>query len=231
MGKSFVVVGTDTGVGKTIVSAGLLFSYRVAGMEAGIQKWISTGDISGFSQDVDFILNVAGISRNFFPGISDRHLNPFSFIYPASPHYSSKMHRKRIDLSEIKSLFQEYASLMDILIVEGVGGVLVPLTQKVLLIDVIKDLDLPVLLVVKNTLGAINHSLLTIHVLRSRDIKILGLVFNDGFSCSIDIKKDNIKTISRLGKITVLGQIPFMEDIRDYKVVFDGIRKGIDQRL
>ncbi len=231
MGKSFVVVGTDTGVGKTVVSAGLFLSYRAAGVEAGIQKWVSTGDVFGFSQDVDFILKVSGLSRNFFPGVSDRHLNPFSFVYPASPHYSAKVHRKRISLSMIKLLFKDYVSLMDVLIVEGVGGLLVPLTEKVLLIDLIKDLDLPVLLVIKNTLGAINHSLLTIQALHNRKIKILGLVFNDAFGCNMDIKKDNMKTISRLGKVKVLGHIPFMEDIRDYRVVFDEIRRQIDRKL
>ncbi len=231
MGKAFVVVGTDTGAGKTIVSAGLLLSYRSAGVDVGIQKWVSTGDPFGFSQDVDYALAVAGLTRRFFPGITDRHLNPFSFVYPASPHYSAEVHRKEVKIPEIKRLFKDYSSLMEVLIVEGVGGLAVPLTEKVLLIDLIKELDLPVVLVVKNVLGAINHSLLSIEALKGRGIKIIGLVFNDGFGCNMDIKKENIRIITKLGKVRSLGRIPFMENIRDYKVVFDEIRKEIDRRL
>ncbi len=114
---------------------------------------------------------------------------------------------------------------------EGIGGIMVPLTERVLLLDLIADLDLPVVLVVKNVLGAINHSLLTIESLRRRGIKMLGLIFNDGFGCNLDIKKDNIRTICRLGKVRLLGRIPFMQDVRDYKVVFDEIRREIDKRL
>ncbi len=108
MGKAFIVVGTDTGVGKTIVCAGLFLSYHLSNVDVGIQKWVSTGDPFGFSQDVDFVLRTAGLQREFFPGITNKHLNPFSFIYPASPHYSSQVHRRRIKVSEIKKSFCDY---------------------------------------------------------------------------------------------------------------------------
>ncbi len=228
--RSFIVVGTDTGVGKTVVSAGLLFSYIKAGVKAIVQKWVSTGDPFGFSEDVRFCLQLSGIDLDDYPLVNKRLINPYSFVYPASPHFASLKHRKIIRLKDIETAFYELNSLVDLLIVEGVGGVNVPLTEKVLLIDVIARLELPVVLVIKNMLGTINHSLLTIEALHNRGIKIIGLVFNDAYHYNVEVKKDNIRIIKKITRLAVLGQIPYMADIRDYKDVFDNIRREIDKR-
>ncbi len=231
MPKSFVVVGTDTSAGKTVVCAGLFLGFRALGLDVGIQKWVSTGDPFGFSNDVQFVLDTAGLDRDYFPGISERHLNPYSFVYPASPHFSSRLVSRRIDLKEIRRLWYEYASLMDVLIVEGVGGVMVPLDERHLLIDVIKDMKLPVVVVIRNTLGAINHSLLTVSALKTRGIKVLGLIFNDAFGCNMDIKKDNVGIIQKLSGVKSLGIVPYMSSIRDYESVFKDMAKRLLRRL
>ncbi len=231
MGSSFIVLGTDTEVGKTIVCAGLLLAFRVLGFETGVQKWVSTGDRFGFSEDVEFCLRTAGLKKDFFPLIRAEHLNPYSFVYPASPHYASKLAGISIDDARIKRLYQEYKDLMDLLIVEGVGGSLVPLRENLLLLDIVEQLKLPVVLVVKNVLGAINHTLLSIEAIRQRSIPIIGLVYNDAFGCNQDIKADNIKIIKRLSNIPLLGRLPYMNPIRDYLDVFKSIAKGLKKRI
>ena len=231
MGRAFAVVGTDTGVGKTIVCAGLLLSYIKTDRAAIVQKWVSTGDPFGFSEDVKFCLDAAGIDLNYFPLVSKQLVNPYSFVYPASPHYAAKVHRKRIDIRRIKYACQELVSIMDTVIVEGIGGVGVPITERVLLIDLISDFKLPTVVVVKNVLGAINHTLLTVEALRKKEISIIGLIFNDAYECNIDVKKDNVRIIKRITKLKILGQLPYMANLRDYKEVFDKLRREIDKRL
>ncbi len=231
MSKSFVVVGTDTSAGKTVVCAGLFLGFRSLGLDVGIQKWVSTGDPFGFSKDVQFVLDTAGLKRDYFPGITERHLNPYSFVYPASPHFSSRLVSRRIDLKEIRRLWKEYASLMDVLIVEGIGGVMVPLDERHLLVDLIREMRLPVAVVVRNALGAINHSLLTLSALKMRGIKVLGLIFNDAFGCNMDIKKDNVRIIQKLSGVRSLGIVPFMSSIRDYEAVFRDMAKALIKKL
>ncbi len=231
MGNSFIVLGTDTGVGKTVVCAGLLLAFRAIGLEAGVQKWVSTGDRFGFSEDVEFCLRAARLEKDFFPLIRSEHLNPYSFVYPASPHYASKLAGVSIDSARIKRLYQEYKDLMDLLIVEGVGGTLVPLREDLLLLDLVEQLKLPVVLVVKNVLGAINHTLLSIEAIRQRSIPIIGLLYNDAFGCNQDIKADNIKIIGKLSNLPTIGRMPYMSSVRDYLSVFKSVARVLLKKI
>ncbi len=231
MKKSFVIVGTDTGVGKTVISAGLFLSFLKKGYRTVVQKWVSTGDVFGFSEDVRFCFDICGIDRisDFFPTLLEEDVNPYSFVYPASPHYSAYVHRKKIDVGKIKRSWRRLNELFDMVIVEGVGGVLVPIKEDILLIDIVRELEIPVVVVIKNVLGGINHSLLTIEAIRRRGIDIVGLVFNDAFDTSMDIKKDNIKTILRYSGERYLGVIPYMSDIKDFLDVFHNITSEIEE--
>ena len=167
------VAGTDTGVGKTVVTKLLVRSLSLKGYKVATQKWVETG-----------------VKKS--PAI-------FAFKLAASPHLAAKVEGKTVGIAKIKAELRKLSKQYDFMIVEGTGGLLVPLTGTKLLIDVIKELKIPVLLAAANRLGAINHTLLSIEALKARRMKILGVVFNNiARSENKLILKDNPKIVKKL---------------------------------
>jgi dethiobiotin synthetase len=202
--RAIFVAGTDTGVGKTIITGCLAKYFKELGFNIVTQKWIQTGCKSSFSQDIKLHLkimncNASGIEQ-YIPFIS-----PYTFKHASSAHLSSRIENKRININKIIKSFRFLTKVFDFVIVEGLGGVLVPISRKHLAIDMVKRLDLAVLLVAENRLGAINHTLLTIEALNSRKIKILGLVFNNLKKDNKLILEDNPRIIRAFSKQRVFG--------------------------
>ncbi len=209
--KAVFVTGTDTDVGKTLVT-GLLGRYLLnKGYLAVTQKWIQTGT-GNFPTDIAMHLKIMG---NKIEDIEEYlpHIAPYTFKLAASPHLVAKMEKKKINPARIKNSFRTLAKKYDFVIVEGLGGVLVPFSRKKLVIDIAKELALPVIIVAKNKLGAINHTLLTIEALRSRRMKILGVIFNgQNEKQSRVILRDNPKIVETLTCEKILGCLPWLKD-------------------
>jgi dethiobiotin synthetase len=204
--KTLFVAGTDTGVGKTFFCAQYLKFLHAGGIAAGYQKWVSTGDTEQ-PEDLDFCMKTAG------PGVAANieQQVPFRFSYPASPHLAAELDGRKIDDAVISSVFQAMAKQYELLIVEGVGGLLVPLRRDLLLVDLLAKLRPPVLLVARSGLGTLNHTLLSLEALRSRDIPIVGVVFSDGREPGDEtLIADNMKTIAEIGDIKVFGRLQRM---------------------
>ena len=192
--KAVFITGTDTGVGKTTVT-GLLGRFLLdMGRRAITQKWIETGS-------------------NKFP--KDIAREPYTFKFPASPHLAAKLERRKIKKDRIKKSFLFLKDRFDFVIVEGIGGALVPFNGKDLVIDIAKEINIPVLLVVANKLGCINHTLLTIEAIKRRGMKITGIIFNNNKKLGRKediISKDNPRIIKKLTGEKVLGILPFSRD-------------------
>jgi len=185
------VTGTDTSVGKTVISDLLKRYLKDEGYRVVKQKWIETGRDSVL-RHMDFYLT-----------------NPYIFKFPSSPHLAARLEAKAISADKIKKSFRILSARFDFVIVEGIGGALVPISKKKLVIDIAKELNLPVLIVVGNKLGAINHTLLTVEAVRKRNMKIRGLIFNNRFKGGNKlILKDNVKIIEKLTKQKALGVLP-----------------------
>lgn len=235
--KAFIITGIDTGVGKTMVAAGLANYFQKKKINFDIQKWISTGDKKGLSRDLAFIYNsLALCDRDNLSKVKQKksiepYHNSYSFKFPASPHLAAKLARIKISINVIKESFQSLKQNTDYLIIEGVGGVMVPLTNKLLLLDLIKQLSLPVVCVTANTLGSINKTLLTIEVLKKQDIRILGLVYNDFFKERKIIQEDNKKIIYRFSRVKILGSISKIKTKRDLMADFQDIGKNLLKAL
>lgn len=206
--NSIFITGTDTGVGKTIVTGLLAKFLRDKSLSPVTQKWIQTG-CEDFSDDIQTHLDIAGLTRN---DIKDHlpQIAPYIFPLPASPHLSAEKQNASIDPGVIKSRFLSLTRNYDFVLVEGVGGLLVPLDRSTLVIDIAQELSLPVLIVAANKLGAINHTLLTIEALKTRNMQIAGIIFN---SISDDenniISRDNPKIVSDISGVKILGSLPF----------------------
>ncbi len=209
--RAIFVTGIDTGVGKTIVS-GLLGRFLLEKKYKVItQKWVQTGAKS-FSPDIKLHLRFMNIKKEdlaaFFP-----QMLPYNFKLAASPHLAADFAKKMIKADKIRQSFKVLTKNFDFVIVEGTGGALVPFNRKRLLIDIAAELNLPVLIVVWNKLGAINHTLLTIEAIRGRGLKIIGVVFNNlPRKENKVILRDNFKIIKSLGKEKILGNLRFSSD-------------------
>lgn len=223
--KAVFVSGTDTGVGKSVI-CGLLARYaKERGLNAVTQKWIQTGSL-GVSCDVRLHLRIMQRSiseiRQYLPAIS-----PYNFSAPLSPHKASSLENRAIRPEKIKKSFRLLTRAFDLVIVEGVGGLLVPYNENKLVIDIVRKLDLAVLLVSQNKLGAINHTLLSLEALAKRNLKCLGIVFNNSGREKKIILQDNPRIIKQLSRQKVFGVLPWEPDYNKLYKKFGPMGKSI----
>ena len=209
--KGIFITGTDTGVGKTIVT-GLCARYLMEkGYRVITQKWIQTGSVSKPPLDVLMHLKIMGKDRAYIQEYLTA-VCPYSFKFSASPHLASVREKKIIEQNKIIKSYRLLSQVFDSVIVEGVGGALVPFNRRKLVIDIVKIVDVPVLLVAQNKLGAINHTLLTIEALRRRGLDILGIIFNNFPKQNKIILEDNPCIIKELTREKILGVLPWVND-------------------
>ncbi|MDD9331549.1 MAG: dethiobiotin synthase [Wolbachia sp.] len=179
------VTGTDTDVGKTIISSWLClhtgYSYF---------KPIQTGGILG--TDSCEVSKLIG---------TNVHKEDFVFREQLSPHLAASIESRKININKIN------LPRVNNLIIEGAGGVLVPINENTLMVDLIKKFATPVILVTRSTLGTINHTLLSLEALRARNISILGIILNGPYS------QDNLKAIEFYGRVQVLASVPKLQHI------------------
>ena len=225
MGKGIFITGTDTEVGKTLVT-GLLAQYLLGKTWSVItQKWVQSG-CTGFPEDIDTHLHWMGRTRKDIAAYQ-ASVCPYVFALPASAHLAAEAEARIIDPDVIKQAYLTLEARFDYVLVEGMGGALVPYTRKALLLDLADELDLPVVIVAKNKLGAINHTLLTIEALQTRGLTILGIVFNGPEHEPDAITKDNPKIIEDLTGVKVLGTLPWTQDEAVLKQAFGPIGRTL----
>jgi dethiobiotin synthetase len=218
--KAIFVAGTDTGVGKTLVT-GLLGRYFIdKGKNVITQKWVATGR----ADDIKNHWRIMG----FIPQESRELILPYTFKLAASPHLAAGYEQKLINKKKIKRSFLTLLQRYDVVVVEGTGGLLVPINRRSLLIDIVKELKLPVLLVSRNKVGTINHTLLSIEALRKRRIPVIGVVFNNLSKTKKIILEDNQKIIRKISGIPVLGTLPRSNNINILRNRFKTIGDKID---
>ena len=184
--KTIIISGTDTGVGKTTLAALLMASLP----EYVYWKPVQSGTAGG--TDSETVRSLSGcVEERILP-------EAYVFSQPLSPHLAASIDRKRIEEERLR--LPEAAPLL----IEGAGGLLVPLTNDLLFIDMFKQWNLPVLLACRSGLGTINHTLLSIEALRRREIPLLGCIL-------IGVPNpENEKAIEHYGETQVLGRIPLL---------------------
>jgi dethiobiotin synthetase len=193
-------------VGKTVV-CGLLARHLLdKGCSVITQKWIQTG-CGNFSADIAEHLKYMGKKASDFENLMP-HIVPYIFKLPASPHLAAAAEDKTIRADKIRKSFKKLSKKFDFVIVEGIGGALVPYDRKRLVIDIAGELELPVVIVAENRLGAINHTLLTIEAVRARGMKIVGVIFNHPSGKENErILKDNPEIIRSVSGERILGTL------------------------
>ncbi|MDP3787168.1 MAG: dethiobiotin synthase [Candidatus Omnitrophota bacterium] len=228
--KAVFIVGTDTGVGKTVITGCLARHLFEKGYSVITQKWIQTGCDSFSHSDVATHLKIMGRKATAIKE-HQPYAVPYIFKPACSPHLASKIEDRRISADKIIKSFNFLSRHFDLVIIEGVGGVLVPFTDKRLVIDIVKEVDLPVVIVAGNKLGAINHTLLTIEALRARKIRIVGLVFNNLRKEDKRILKDNPRIIGALSGQEIFGTLSWEPSHKKLYKRFAPIGERIFKRL
>jgi dethiobiotin synthetase len=196
LGKAFFVTATDTEIGKTFITAGLAKAAQLEGRNIGISKPISCGGID----DPLFYKKLLRISDSI------DEINPIRFKKPLAPYSAKKSEKVKIDIPKIKKHVHSLRKWKDITFVEGLGGALVPIKKDYYVCDLIKDLNIPCIIVARAGLGTINHTLMTIKILKRGGVKIAGIILN-GYKGKELSEKSNAQVIEELSGIAVIGKI------------------------
>lgn len=174
-GKIIFVSGIDTGIGKSYATAYLARLWNQEGMSTITQKLVQTGNTS-LSEDIELHRKIMGC------GLLEEDRKgwtmPEIYTYPCSPHLAAEIDAREIDFERIDAFGRELAMRYDRVLLEGAGGLMVPLTRKLLTIDYVKEKRYPVVLVTSGRLGSINHTLLSLEAMQRRGIKLHTLVYN-----------------------------------------------------
>ena len=201
------VTGTDTGVGKTHVTALIAERLRSEGVTVGVYKPACSGaaETPGGPvwEDVETLRRATGDTFD-----RDR-ISPQRFLAPLAPPVAARVEGRTVDAGLLRSGAAWWAGRCDLLLVEGVGGLLCPLTDDETVADLAADLGLPLLVVARATLGTINHTLLTVEAARTRELRIAGIVLNEAIPAADDASVGtNAAQITRRSGVPVLGVVP-----------------------
>lgn len=209
MRGGYFVTGTGTGVGKTRVSCALLHAFAECGKVVVGMKPVAAGMENGKWEDVELL----SVASNIKP--SRELINPYAFVPPIAPHIAAEQAGILIDLEVIRNAFCRLQELADMVIVEGVGGFLVPLNERQDGADLARALGLPVILVVGMHLGCLNHALLTAQAVQATGLTLAGWVANH-IDPAMQAFDENVITLEWRLKCPLLGVLPFQQNV-DYR--------------
>ena len=224
--NSFFITGTDTDVGKTYITAGLAVSFRKMGIDVGVMKPFAAGNAQkkGFkSEDVEILSRAAQVND------PEELINPQFFPIPASPYTAWKNLKTKPKISTILSSFKKLSKLHDVLLVEGMGGVMTPILKNYHVTHLIKDMKIPTIIVTRSRIGTVNHTMMTVKMCNEFKIPIKGIIINNFDSDGYKIK-ELTRDLKNLLGVSVLGSIPFIEDLSDSSV-YNIFKKNIDFKL
>lgn len=241
--KGFFITGTDTGVGKTVVTALLGILLRNEGHRITVLKPIETGCTSRegepenslegelVPEDGAFLKSVLGLDQE----LDD--ITPLRFSPPLAPLAISRLSGKAIDVESLRSILRKRhvadKATFETILIEGMGGLMVPITERYFVYHMIEDSGLPVILVAGNKLGAINHTLLSIEFLSKRGIKTAGIIINNASPDMNDpAKETNPSIIEHLSPVPVIGTVPFLPglDINSMSAIAKVLKYDIIRR-
>ena len=218
MPRSIFVTGTDTGVGKTHVTAGLVRALRRRGVDAGAMKPVATGTVRGISEDARTLW--AAVDR------SDPldWINPVRLAPPLAPSVAARLSGRSIDLARVWRAYRELSGRHEHVVVEGIGGLLVPILDRYPVARMVRRLGLPLLIVTRPSLGTINHTALTVLAARTHGLRILGLVINHHQDFPIGpAERTCRRTLETECKVPVLGEIPYRAPERAFDRLADRV--------
>jgi dethiobiotin synthetase len=212
--RGVFVTGTGTGVGKTVVSAGLLTSLRDSGISALPVKPVQTGCSGGTlsASDLGFSLRMAGLR----PEANLMNLMcQFRYRQACSPHLAGRLDGRIMNIESVKGAMTILQKGCDCMVAEGAGGIMVPINSSEMMIDLMVDLGWPIVLVARGDLGTINHTLLSLDVLNRAGLRTVAVVVNHLDEDNSIAARYNADSISEFGGVPLVAEIPHMQDVNE----------------
>jgi dethiobiotin synthetase len=197
--RGLFVTGSDTGAGKTVVASAIAATFAARGERVAVFKPVVTGLEASDDPLPDHELLLSSARSSQAPG----EVSPYRFRPAVSPHLAAELAGARIDPATLLAAARRAAASADVLIVEGVGGLLVPLTKSYLVRDFAAELGFPLVIAAKPGLGTINHSLLTIEAARSAGLRTAAVVLTPWPEKPSEMERSNRDTVATLGRIEV----------------------------
>lgn len=221
--KGIFILGTDTEIGKTVITGLMAGVLRRRRINVGVMKPVASGAIQSpegpISEDAVFLKAAAGVDDDL------RKINPYCMKNPMAPGMAARIEKTDVKLSVVAEAYRHLQTRYDLTLVEGAGGLIVPLTPDFLTnVDEIKMLSIPVILIGRATLGTINHVCLTVRALEQEGIELLGIILN-GYQEMGLVEKTNPEVIEEITGKKVFGVIPRIDGI---SVNPPQLGKGID---
>ena len=211
MGGCFIT-GTDTGVGKTLVGGAIAGALVMSGKMVGVMKPFESGcALQGSTlvpEDALFLKKMAN-------SVDDLEtICPFRFEIPLAPMVAASIEKKMIECEKIKAILTELQKKHEVVLVEGAGGLMVPVADKYLMLDLILYLKLPIIIVSRLSLGTINHTLLTVRQAQDSGITVAGIILNQISPVYGKAEETNPHVIQKFSPIPVIGNMPFVPESR-----------------
>ena len=212
--KPLFITATDTDIGKTYVCAGLAHSLKKLDIDVGVMKPFACGvkQKTGFSSNDLTILSKAAMVND-----AEELLNPFFFPIPASPYTAAKNLGVKIDINYLMKCFRKLDKIHDVMLVEGIGGIMTPILKDYAIIDLIKDLEANTIIVTSSKIGTINHTIMTCNMCKNMKIPVKGLIINNFDSTGYPVS-DLERDLNALTDLPVLCSLPHMQkfNLNDY---------------
>ena len=220
--KSLFIAGTDTDVGKTYIAAGLAVAFRKMGIDVGVMKPFAAGraEKKGYKSEDIVILSRAAKACD-----PEKLVNPQFFKISASPYTAWKTLKTKPKISTILSSFKKLTKLHDMILVEGMGGIMTPILKNYYITNLIKEMKIPAVIVTRSKIGTVNHTIMTCKMCEKYKIPVKGIIinnFDDGYPIP-ELKRD----LQNLTGIKVLGSIPFIKNKSDASL-YRIFKKNID---
>jgi dethiobiotin synthetase len=205
--NSFFVTGTDTDVGKTCVSSAMAKYFRDNNVDVGVMKPFASGykaTPDSISGDVEILMKYSGVNDPV------DLVNPYHFEIPTSPYDACKQLNLEIDISKVIKSYTQLASIHDVVIVEGIGGIMTPISKNYFVSDLIYDLQLSSIIVTGSKIGTVNHLMLTYEHARQKNLNLKGFLINQNVSVGYELSNLKHQIFGLTGR-KVFGAIPYHE--------------------
>jgi dethiobiotin synthetase len=201
---NYFVTGTDTGVGKTLISCAMLHAFAARGKLVVGMKPVAAGCNAERRNEDALQLMASGNATTVY-----EHINPYCFLQPIAPHIAARLDGVEIQFAHIVESYKKLDALADVVIVEGAGGLLVPLNEQRDNADLVRELGLPVIMVTGVRLGCLNHALLTVEAIAARGLTLSGWVANI-IDADMPFAEENILSLQQRIAAPMLGVVPYL---------------------
>jgi len=229
MERGFFVTATDTFVGKTVVSGAMIRALTILGYRVAAMKPVETGCLKDgkmlVSSDGAFLKKLTTMEEKI------NVVSPYMFEAPLSPYEAARKEKKEISTDKIFKAYDGLLKNYDAVVVEGAGGLYVPLTKDYFMSDLAREMELPLIVVARPGLGTLNHTMLTIEHARSKGLVIAGVIFNyiaqpEGTPA----EEMNPRTLRELTDIPFIGTFPYLPVLEE-EIIDRTVLKNIDMGL